>query len=60
MDQIFESSRSYAFVMINIARNAFRHIISRNLSDMSRYTRAMGRFMDVDLIITKGLGRGVF
>jgi len=29
-----EYSRSYAFVRRNIALNAFRHIISRNLSDV--------------------------
>ena len=31
----------------NIGLNVIRPIISRNLSDMSRYTRAMGRFMDL-------------
>ena len=30
-----EYSRPYAFVMINIALNVFRHIISRNLSDVT-------------------------
>ena len=46
--------------MVNIARNAFRHIISAIFRKLSQYTRVMGRFSDVvryDLIITDRMGR---
>ena len=46
--------------MLNIARNAFRHIIPGNPSDIEFILTSMGRFSDVvcyDLSVTFRMGR---
>ena len=45
---------------LNIALNAFRHIISGNFRTFTPHTRSIGRFSDLvcyDLIITDRMGR---
>ena len=55
-----DTSYPYAFVRMNIAINAFRHVISRNLADPHTNTDGWfhGRFCAIPLL--EIIGRGVF